>query len=127
MEQQTQEMARSTAENRIPERQNHRMPERARLSEAGLTAKAIWDGLPLSDLPPVRLEELAGWLGNQNMEELLMGHTPVLLEAPFELPGETPKTTPFFVPELEPALTEPPQVLTVDEPLGAFDAAGLTF
>ena len=38
---------------------------------AGLAARAVLAGESLLDLPPSRLEELAGWVGNQGMAELL--------------------------------------------------------
>ena len=63
MEQQSQarERQREQPQDRRAE-ENRRTPERERLSDAGLAARAVLAGESLLDLPPSRLEELAGWL-----------------------------------------------------------------
>ena len=64
MEQQSQarERQREQPQDRRAE-ENRRTPERERLSDAGLAARAVLAGESLLDLPPSRLEELAGWVG----------------------------------------------------------------
>ena len=71
MEQRSQEKTRQTEQTRETERQTSRIPERERLSGAGYVIRAVAEGASLLDMPPARLEELAGWLGNQNMAALL--------------------------------------------------------
>ena len=114
MEQQSQarERQREQPQDRRAE-ENRRTPERERLSDAGLAARAVLAGESLLDLPPSKLEELAGWVGNQGMAELL------------ELQGE-PETEPFPVPESPVPLLDAPQGLTAQESPGpAFDPANL--
>ncbi len=63
-------------------------------------------GRPLLDLPPEGLEELAAWMGNQGMEELLAAQGPPLEEADFRPPTGEPETEPFPVPEGAPELAD---------------------
>lgn len=127
MEQQwSQEKTRRPAEEAERSRRSSRQPERERLSDAALTARAALEGAPLWELPPRRLEELAGWLGNQGMNALLEACYPSPEEAAFALPADEPATEPFPVPEGPAGAAEPPRGLTAAEPdLRAFDPAGL--
>ena len=72
--------------------------ERTRLSDAGLTARLALEGVSLLDLPPQRLEELAGIIGNSGMLALLELQTPPVEETGFQMPGQEPGTVPFQVP-----------------------------
>lgn len=63
-------------------------------------------GRSLLDLPPEGLEELAAWMGNQGMEELLAAQGPPLEEADFRPPTGEPETEPFPVPEGAPELAD---------------------
>ena len=82
-----------------------RQPEQTRLSDAGLTARLALEGVSLLDLPPQRLEELAGFIGNSGMLALLELQTPPVEEAEFHMPGQEPGTAPFQVPDgLSPSL-----------------------
>ena len=77
------------------------------------------EGAPLWDLPPVRLEELAGWMGNQGMSAWIEGQTPPLAQVwPPPLTAE-PEGAAFPVPENTPAETQPPVGLTAREPATA--------
>lgn len=128
MEQRSQEKTRQTEQTRETERQTSRIPERERLSGAGYVIRAVAEGASLLDMPPARLEELAGWLGNQNMAALLEAQGGAVAEARFVLPETAPETAPFPVPETEPLLTGPPQDVTIGETAGrAFDPSALSF
>ena len=128
MEQRSQEETRQTEQTRETERQTSRIPERERLSGAGYVIRAVAEGASLLDMPPARLEELAGWLGNQNMAALLEAQGGAVAEARFVLPEAAPETAPFPVPETEPLLTGPLQDVTTGETAGrAFDPAALSF
>ena len=83
------------------------------------------EGASLLEMPPRRLEELAGLVGNQGMTALLEQQALPLEQAPFTLPPEV-RTEPFSVPEGEAVLTAEPPVLTAGPAGGrAFDPAGL--
>ena len=85
---QDQARERQTAQKQDQRTAEHRRePERERLGNAGLTARAVSAGRSLLDLPPEGLEELAAWMGNQGMEELLAAQGPPLEETAFALPG----------------------------------------
>lgn len=128
MEQRSQEKTRQTEQTRETERQTSRIPERERLSGAGYVIRAVAEGASLLDMPPARLEELAGWLGNQNMAALLEAQGGAVAEARFVLPETAPETAPFPVPETEPLMTGPPQDVTTGEMAGrAFDPSALSF
>lgn len=128
MEQWSQEKTRQTEQTREPERQTSRSPERERLSDASYVMRAVMEGASLLDMPPARLEELAGWLGNQNMAALLEAQGGAVAEARFVIPETSLTTTPYPVPEINPMLLQPPQELTAGETAGrAFDPAGLSF
>ena len=83
-------------------------------------------GAPLWELPPNRLEELAGWLGNQGMNALLEAGAPAPERARFLPPDGEVETVPFPVPEMPAETGEPPVELTVETAGRAFDPAGLT-
>lgn len=83
-------------------------------------------GAPLWDLPPANLEELASFLGNQGLGELLERRGLQVQEAAFRLPPEEPETSPFPVPEESAALVQAPEGLASGEASGVpFDPAGL--
>ena len=103
--------ARQETQSRDRAEQDRRTPERERLDHAGQTARAALEGAPLLQMPPGRLEELAGWLGNQGMNELLEAQSPPLEEACFTLPAEEAQTLPFPVPEMNHETAVPPQGL----------------
>lgn len=104
---QDQARERQTAQKQDQRTAEHRRePERERLGNAGLTARAVSAGRSLLDLPPEGLEELAAWMGNQGMEELLAAQGPPLEETAFALPGGEPETEPFPVPEGAPELAD---------------------
>ena len=127
MEQQSQarERQREQPQDRRAE-ENRRTPERERLSDAGLAARAVLAGESLLDLPPSRLEELAGWVGNQGMAELLELQAGPAEETSFRMPDGELETEPFPVPESPGLLLDAPQVLTAQESPGpAFDPANL--
>lgn len=68
----------------------------------------VLDGISLLDVPPRRLEELAGWIGNSAMQALLEVRMPRPEESVFRMPGEEPETIPFQVPGTqEPTLVQP--------------------
>lgn len=77
----------------------------------------VLDGISLLALPPRRLEELAGWIGNSAMQALLEARTPRPEESVFRMPGEEPETVPFQVPE-----TQEPTLVQPVEPAGAVSA-----
>lgn len=127
MEQQSQAKVRQETERRDQTEQTRQTPERARLSSAGYTLRGVLAGESLFDLPPSRLEELAMWLGNQNMAALLEGQAQPVALTPFVLPNTEPDTAPISVPEEPLSLAAPPQGLTAGETAGwAFDPAGLS-
>ena len=105
--------------------QTRRKPERARLAEAEQTARAVLEGAPVWEIPPARLEELAGWLGNQGMNEMVEAQSPPLEEVRFAPPAGEPGTVPFPVPETAVSVVAPPPGLTVSAVSRAFDPAGL--
>lgn len=120
MEQQwSQGKARQETESRETVRQTRPSLERERLAGAGLTARAVLEGAPLWDLPPVRLEELAGWLGNQGMNALIEALSPLPAEIrPPPLAAE-PDSAAFPVPDGPFAEVAPPVGLTAQEPATA--------
>lgn len=127
MEQQwSPERARQETEHREQTEQIRRQPERERISSAGQAARAVLAGAPLWELPPNRLEELAGWLGNQGMNALLEAGAPAPERAWFLPPDGEVETTPFPVPEMTAETVEPPVKLAVETAGRAFDPAGLT-
>ena len=104
---QDQARERQTAQKQDQRTAEHRRePERERLGNAGLTARAVSAGRSLLDLPPEGLEELAAWMGNQGMEELLAAQGPPLEEADFRPPTGEPETEPVPVPEGAPELAD---------------------
>lgn len=112
MEQQlNQERTRQETDSWETAHQTDRAPERERLGSVGQTARAVLAGASLWTLPPARLEELAGWMGNQGMNDLLAAQAPPLERVWLQLPGDGPETVPFPVPEGAPATTEPPSGL----------------
>ena len=126
-QQQSQAKVRQETERRDQTEQTRQTPERARLSSAGYTLQGVLAGESLFDLPPSRLEELAMWLGNQNMAALLEGQAQPVALTPFALPNTEPDTTPISVPEEPLSLAAPPQDLTAGETVGkAFDPTGLS-
>ena len=126
MEQQwSPERARQETEHREQTEQLRRQPERERISSAGQAARAVLAGAPLWELPPNRLEELAGWLGNQGMNALLEAGAPAPERARFLPPDGEVETTPFPVPEMPAETVEPPVKLAVETAGRAFDPAGL--
>ena len=127
MEQQwSPERARQETEHREQTEQLRRQPERERISSAGQAARAVLAGAPLWELPPNRLEELAGWLGNQGMNALLEAGAPAPERARFLPPDGEVETVPFPVPEMPAETVEPPVELAVETAGRAFDPAGLT-
>ena len=83
-------------------------------------------GVPLWELPPDSLEELAGRLGNQEMAALLERRGPAAEETSFRMPEGELETEPFPVPESPGPLLDAPQGLTAQESPGpAFDPANL--
>ena len=101
-------------------------PEQRRLSGAGQVVQALLTGQPLLDLPPGKLVELAGWMGNQGMLALLELQAKPLKECSVCLPGEAPETVPFPVPDTVPILLEAPLGLAAAESAGsAFDPGAL--
>ena len=76
-------------------------------------------------MPPARLEELAAWLGNQGMAQLLERQALPVEETRLTLP-EPAQTRPFPVPEGRQLLTASLPELAAQEGAGrAFDPAGL--
>ncbi len=63
--------------------------------------------MPLWDVPPQNLEELAGRVGNTAMQALVAAQTPQPEEVSFSLPEGEPGTAPVQVPAMEPALVQP--------------------
>lgn len=123
-QQQSQEKARREPERRERTEETRQAPERARLAGAGYTLRGVLAGENLYDLPPARLEELAMWLGNQNMAALLerQARPPGLTE--FVPPEGEPDTAPVPVSGEARVLPGPPQNLTVAEvTVRAFDPA----
>lgn len=55
--------------------------------------------MSLLDLPPQRLVELAGFIGNSGMLALMELQSPPLEQARFQMPRGEPETAPFQVPE----------------------------
>ena len=91
---QDQARERQTAQKQDQRTAEHRRePERERLGNAGLTARAVSAGRSLLDLPPEGLEELAA-------------QGPPLEEADFRPPTGEPETEPFPVPEGAPELAD---------------------
>lgn len=128
MEQWSQEKARPEEQTSRKEARTHREPERARLQDASHALQAALDGVSLLDMPPSRLEELAGWLGNQNMAALLESQGGSVALTRFVSPGEEPGTVPYAIPEVTPPLLLTAQGLTNEETAGrAFDPTGLSF
>ena len=127
MEQQSQARARpeETRELRESRETGRRSQGHERVAQTGHTAQALLQGAPMLDLPPARLEELAGWLGNSGMAALLAAQGPPLEEAELRFPTGEADTEPFPVPETAPALTEPPMALAGPVSGRAFDPAGL--
>ena len=83
-------------------------------------------GVPLWELPPDSLEELAGRLGNQEMAALVERRGAMAEEVSFHLPPGELETAPFPVPEEPAQLVRPPAGLTAGEGMtAAFDPAGL--
>lgn len=104
-----------------------RPPEQARLSEAGLTAQLAAQGVSLFGLPPSRLEELAGLIGNSAMQSLLDARTLPVRETGFRMPAAEPETAPFQVPKGQPPALAHPVGLTAVEAAGtAADPGALT-
>lgn len=127
MEQHSQEKVHPAEAVRKPERQSLRTPEREWLSAAGHLMQAVAEGQSLLELPPLRLEELAALVGNQEMAALLEQQSLPLEETSFSLP-EAPETTPFPVPDTGPVPTVQPPALTDGAWSGrAFDPAGLSY
>ena len=125
MEQQIQGRDRQHQEEQAPRAAQVRTAERERLSAPGQLARAALEGASLLEMPPARLEELAAWLGNQGMADLLERQALPLEEARFPLP-QAVETQPFPVPEDAPVPTAQPPSLTAGEPGGrAFDPAQL--
>lgn len=120
MEQQwSQGKARQETEDREPARQTRSSPERERLASAGLTARAVLEGVPLWDLPPIRLEELAGWMGNQGMNAWIEAQAPPLTEVrPPPLTAELDSAA-FPVPDGPLDEAQQPVGLTAREPATA--------
>ena len=98
MEQQTRAKAAPRTERTRPPAEQAGTRSQTRLSDAGLTARLALEGVSLLDLPPQRLEELAGVIGNSGMLALLELQAPPVEEARFQLPGQEPGTAPFQVP-----------------------------
>ena len=120
MEQQSQarERQREQPQDRRAE-ENRRTPERERLSDAGLAARAVLAGESLLDLPPSKLEELAGWMGNQGMNAWIEAQAPPLTEVrPPPLTAELDSAA-FPVPDGPLDEAQPPVGLTAREPATA--------
>lgn len=127
MEQQTQGRERQRPEEAARRETQIRTPERERIEGPGLLAQALLEGVPLLEMPPTRLEELAALIGNQGMAALLKQQAPPLEESPFELPPEA-DTAPFPVPEMPLFFTvQAPEGLSQGEGGRAFDPAGLVY
>ena len=77
-----------------------------------------WRGSPCWTCPPSRLEELAGWVGNQGMAELLELQAGPAEEISFRMPEGELETEPFPVPESPGLLLDAPQGLTAQESPG---------
>ena len=102
-------------------------PERERVAGPGQLALAALEGVPLWEMPPSRLEELASLVGNQGMAALLERQSLPVEETRLTLP-EDGETTPFPVPGGSEVLTARPPGLTEGETGGrAFDPAGLMY
>ena len=127
MEQHSQTQERRGEEQKdLRREETRRSPERESLTTAGLAARAVLAGVPLWELPPDSLEELAGRLGNQEMAALLERRGPAAEETAFRLPPEELETAPFPVPEEPAQLVQPSAGLTAGEGMtAAFDPAGL--
>ena len=94
--------------------QTARQPERERLAASGQLLQAALDGFSLGEMPPDRLRELAGLLGNQGMQELLARQSLPRTEVPFVLPPPV-QTAPFAVPQGLAPETMPPPALPAEE------------
>lgn len=129
MEQQSQERARQTERTRQTEERTDRTPERERIGGASYVVQAALEGASLLDMPPARLEELARWIGNQNMAALLEAQAGPVELTRFVPPGPEPETAPIPVPDgITPQLTQPPQDLMAGGVAGrALQPAGLAF
>ena len=124
MEQQIQGRDRQRQEEQAPRAAQVRTAERERLSAPGQLARAALEGASLLEMPPARLEELAAWLGNQGMAQLLERQALPVEETRLTLP-EPAQTRPFPVPEGRQLLTASPPELAAQEGAGrAFDPAG---
>ena len=69
------------------------------MNSAGLTARLALEGVSLLSMPPGRLEELAGFLGNSAVQALLEARSLRPDQIPFRMPDGEPETKPFQVPE----------------------------
>lgn len=119
MEQLTRDRTEQRQEQVRRPAEQSRAPERLRLSDAGLTARLALEGVPLLDLPPRRLEELAGWIGNSGMLDLLDARIPPVEEADFRMPAGEPETVPFQVEGGLPVALARPEGLTEAANAGA--------
>lgn len=125
MDQQIQERGPQTQEQEQLQKTQAPQPERERLTAAAQLLQSALDGVSLLEMPPGRLAELAGLLGNQGMQELLDRQGLPLQEEAFVLPPPV-QTAPLAVPgDLVPEAVSPP-ALTAGAWRGrAFDPAGL--
>lgn len=128
MDQQTQSRDRQRPEEQAAKAPETRSPERKTRSGPAQLAQAILAGVPLLDMPPARLGELAALVGNQGMGDLLEAQQMFPLEqTQFTLP-EAIESRPCPVPELSPLMAAPVQLLSGTESAGrAFDPAGLVY
>lgn len=87
------------------------------------------EGTSLLDMPPARLEELAGWIGNQNMAALLEAQAGPMEHTEFRFPGPEPGTDPIPVPDgTSPQMIQAPQDLTAGGAAGQpLQTAALAF
>lgn len=76
------------------------------------------------ELPPRRLEELAGVIGNSAMQSLVDAQAPPLREVLFRMPEAEPGTAPVPVPEGRPLALVSPEGLTAMAAAGAAAAPG---
>ena len=91
-----------------------------------MTAQLALAGASLLDMPPARLEELAGFVGNSAMGALLEAQRPPMETAAFQVPDREPDTTPFPVPEGQlPVLPETAGLTRTPSPNVAADPAAL--
>lgn len=126
VEQQIREREQHSQEQQNREERESLQPERERLSGPSQVARAVLEGVPLLEMPPLRLEELAALVGNGEMAALLERQMLPLEETRFSLPKAV-ETEPFPVPDAVALLTQPPTGLPEGEPGGrAFDPARLS-